>query len=374
MRGQGGVHGRLTCPAACDLQRRNCRTRNVGDAHIRALALDGPRVVHGGDGVPLTALELPGWVEFNAWRTGFSAHPFSASTSPDGPNVRAILYLDGRGRVRFPPNNPFIPVVFHSARQRPSGQTADWLRLAGRLAAEMKRRRLADAIVLPPDVTDVRPWQWAGFLVGVRYTYCLDFPMGPGLIDRETIRHCEKSVALGMTVERVADIGPVMECLAETETRREFSNGIDERTLRAAQQLLGPDSLRTYVCFDARGHAAAARVVAHLPGARAVALMAGSRTASLSRGANYLLWRHSLDDLSAAGATGLDLCGANLPSVAEFKSQWGGRLVPTYFVRSYSARAWAMFVAGWLGLRRYSSTPERDVPGGAVEHRSGGEP
>lgn len=300
----------------------------------------------------LTALELPGWVEFNEWRTGLKAHRFSLSITPDGPDVRTVLYLDRRGRIRFPPNNPFLPVVFRSARQRPSGRTADWLKVAGPLVEEMRQRRVLNATSLPPDVDDVRPWQWGGFLVGVRYTYCLDFPFDFGIVDRETRRQCEKATRLGMTVERVDAVDPVVECLAETEARKGFSHRIGVREMRVAQTLLGPDSLRMYVCFDSRGQPAAARVVVHVPETRAVALMAGSKTALLGGGANYLLYRHSLDDLSSAGATGLDLCGANIPSVAIFKSQWGGRLIPTYYVRDYTVRAGARFVADWLESRR----------------------
>lgn len=319
----------------------------------RAAALDGPSNVQvAEDPVSLTALELPGWVEFNVWRTGFKAHRFSHSITPDGPDVRAVLYLDRRGRIRFPPNNPYLPVVFRSARQRPSSRTSDWLKVARPLVEEMRQRRVVNGTSLPPDVDDVRPWQWGGFLVGVRYTYCLDFPFDFGLVDRETRRHCEKATRLGMTVERVDAVDPVIQCLAEVEARKGFSHGIGVREMRVAQNLLGSDSLRMYVCFDSQGRPAAARVIVHSPGTRAVALMAGTRTAMLAGGANYLLWRHSIDDLSSAGATGVDLTGANIQSVAMFKSQWGGRLVPTYFVRTYSLRAGARFVADWLKSRR----------------------
>ena len=75
--------------------------------------------------------------------------------------------------------------------------------------------------------------------------------------------------------------------------------------------------------------------------------MAGIRAAHLADGANYLLSRQSIEDLSLAGATGLDLCGANIEGVAAFKSQWGGSLVPTYGVRTYSLRAGARFLADW---------------------------
>ena len=299
----------------------------------------------------LTPLELPGWLEFNTWRTGLTAHRFSAAPG-GGPEIRAVFYVDRRGRLKLPPNNPFIPVVFRSARQRPSGRTAEWLRAAAPLVEEMRRRGVTNQLYLPPDVEDVRPWRWRGFLVGVRYTYCLDFPFDSVLVDRQTQRHGDKAMMLGMTVKQVTDVEPVVECLAETEARKGFSLGISVRELRVAHNLLGSDNLRMYVCFDREGRSAATRVVVHSPGTRAIAWMAGTIMAHRADGANHLVWRYSLEDLASAGATGIDLCGANIESVAAFKSQWGSRLVPTYTVRTYSARAGARFLADWFDTRR----------------------
>ena len=299
----------------------------------------------------LTPLELPGWLEFNTWRTGLTAHRFSAAPG-GGPEIRAVFYVDRRGRLKLPPNNPFIPIVFRSARQRPSGRTAEWLRAAAPLVEEMRRRGMAEPQYLPPDVDDVRPWRWRGFLVGVRYTYCLDFPFDPTHMSRETRRNCDKGARLGMTVEQVTDLEPVVECLAETEARKGFSLGIGLRELRVALSLLGPESLRMYVCFDAQGRAASTCVIVHEPGARAAGLMAGTRAANLAAGASPLLWRVAFDDLLSAGATGIDFCGADVESISTFKSRWGSHLMPTYTVRTYSARAGARFLADWIDSRR----------------------
>jgi hypothetical protein len=302
--------------------------------------------------VTLTPLELPGWLEFNTWRTGLEAHRFSAA--PDGgPEIRAVFYHDRRGRLKLPPTNPYIPIVFRSGRQRPSGRTAEWLRAAAPLVDEMRRRGITNQHCLPPDVEDVRPWRWGGFLVGVRYTYCLDFPFDPTLVDRSVSRNRNKAARLGMTVERVTDVEPVIECLAETEARKGFALGIGFRELSLAQSLLGPDSLRIYVCFDPLGRAAACEVVLHSPGARAAGWLAGTKTKDLGSGAGYLLRPFVFDDLASAGATGLDLCGANIEPVAAFKSQWGPHLVPTYTVRTYSARAAARFLTDWLDSGRH---------------------
>jgi hypothetical protein len=298
--------------------------------------------------VLLTPLELPGWVEFNTWRTGLKALAFAHAPAPGGPEIRAILYLDRRGRVRCPINNPFLPVAFSSPRHSPSGRTADWLAVAAPLVDEMKRRGVVNATALPPDVEDVRPWGWRGFRIGVGYTYLLDLPFDPGRADRGARRNAEKAARLGMRVERVRDADLVAECLTETESRKNFSHRLGPRELRAADDLLGPDSLRMYACLDRDGQAAGAYIVVHSPGTRAVAWQAGTKTAFLPSGAGHLLQRHVLDDLSAAGATGVDFGATDDRQLARFKASWGFRLTPTFNVRSYSGRAAARFVKDWF--------------------------
>jgi len=300
----------------------------------------------------LTPLELPGWLEFNTWRTGLEARRFSFALAPNGPEIRAVLYLDRRGRVTMPPNNPYLPIAFESARQGNSSKTAEWLRAAAPLVEDMRMRGVTNGIAFPPDVDDVRPWSWRGFLVGVRYSYYLDFPFDPALMNRSTRRLLAQSTDLAMSVDRVADVSQVVDCLADTEARQRFSSSLGLRELEMARNLLGPDNLRMYACFDREGQPAAAAVVVHAPGARAIGWLQGMKWTHRADGAVHLLWRHVFEDLASEGATGIDLCGANIESVATFKSHWGARLIPFYTVRTFSVRAGARFVADWRRWRQ----------------------
>lgn len=316
-------------------------------------ARDPPSGIQGPERpVSLTPLELPGWVEFNVWRTGYVARSFAFSPTSNGPEVRAVLYLDRRGRVRVPFSNPFLPVVFRSGRKNSSGRTAEWLNGAEPLVREMKERGVVNATSLPPDIDDVRPWIWHGFQVGVRYTYVLDFPFDPASADRNVRRNSDKASKLDMTVERVRDVNLVVDCLTETESRKGFSHHLGARELREADNLLGPDNLRMYVCFDRERGASSSCIVIHAPGAPAIAWVAGTKTSLLPSGASHLLWREVIADLADAGATGLDFCGANIGPVANFKSGWNPRLAPAYHVRTYSIRAGARFIAEWRDSRR----------------------
>jgi hypothetical protein len=215
----------------------------------------------------------------------------------------------------------------------------------------MAERGFANQIRLPPEIDDVRPWSWKNFLVGVFYTYCLDFPFDLSLVDPDARRLADKSERLGMTVERVEDVDVVFECLRASEERKGFSYGVDASQLRVVQGLLGSDALRMYVCFDPEGKPATATVFVHAPGSRAIEWMAGTKTSPLTDGASCLLNRFFLTDLAAAGASGVDSVGANIEKVAMFKAQWGGRLLPTYSVRTHSVRAGARFLADWRAAR-----------------------
>lgn len=297
-----------------------------------------------------TPVELPGWVEFNAWRTGLTPYQF-ASSGP-GAQVRAILYLDRRGRVRLPDLATYLPVSFETQRQRPSSRTADWLEASAPLVEQMKQRAVPQLVYLPPSIDDVRPWQWRGFLVSVDYTYQIDFPFDPTLMVPSHRNSVEKAARLGMSVRRVDDVDPVVECLVESASRVGYPLVIRHDELRGALRLLGSDSLRMYTCFDKEGRPASSCVVVHAPGNLALAWLAGTRSASLGDGANHLLWRVAFDDLESAGASGVDWGGPNSRTLAEFKARWGSRLVPIYSIRTYSTRAGARFLADWIDFRR----------------------
>lgn len=311
---------------------------------------------------PLTPLELPAWTEFNAWRTGLRVERFLAAPA-GGRQIRAVLYIDRRGHVMIPPNNPYLPLVFESSRPHPSGRTAEWFATAEPLVDAMEGHGVANAITFPPEVTDVRPWQWRRFLVGVRYTYYLDFPFDPTIMDRSARRQTNRAASLGLRTERVTAIDPVIDCLTATEARQGFSHRVGGRELSTARSLLGDENLRMYVGYEADGRPASAMVVLHAPGARTIGWLTGTRADALASGTVHLLWRTAFDDLAAAGATGIDLCGANIPSIAAFKSHWGARLLPFFAIRSYSLRAGARFLADWLGPGRRPRGS--DGPGGA---------
>jgi len=129
----------------------------------------------------------------------------------------------------------------------------DWVELVEPIVDDMRRRGVPNAMHLPPEVDDIRPWQWAGFVIGVDYTYYVDLPFEQNAVSSNVRRNCTKAEKAGLHVRRVtdvADLGNVMACLKETEERGGFSWGLDARLLALALDLLGAEHLR--ICLFRR--------------------------------------------------------------------------------------------------------------------------
>jgi hypothetical protein len=290
-------------------------------------------------------LFLPGWLAFN--REKWGAEPVTLRLERDPanpPRLESVIYLDRKQRVWLPPLNYYLPVAFTpTPTQSGPSRYRQWLEMTERLAGEMGERGLHDRVALPPEVADVRAWQWAGFRVSARYTFYLDLPYDTAQLDAATRKNIVKGQKNGFRDERTTDMDAVMACLEETELRQGFRHRLDATDLVMLRELMGDEHLRAYVCYAPNGEPAATKVVLHRPGGRAVVWLSGTRAEYLSACATQLQFLHVLEDLHAAGAVGCDFAGANLPGVALSKSKWGGTLVPFFTVES----------PGLMGLARY---------------------
>jgi hypothetical protein len=303
-----------------------------------------------------TPLMLDSWAEFNRRKWGVTPlrlrYPAEPST---GASLEALLYLNRAGKIYHPPRNPYLPVRFRSTptdfAHRISSQ---WLDLSTELAAEMKRRDLENTVTLVPGVADIRPWTWAGFRGGVRYTYVLPLPLIGGLDSSigSTIRKAEKA---GYTVERTNDMDAVMSCILETEERNEFEHGLTADDLRLALSLMGEDHFRAFIGHDKNGEPASAAVNLHIAGGTTIGWIGGSRTAHLRSGIVFLLEQLMIKDAIEGGALAYDLAGANMRTIAASKAGWGSPVTPYYQLESYSVRRLARWARDWWHFRR----PER---------------
>jgi hypothetical protein len=284
-------------------------------------------------------LLLEEWAEFNRRRWQVEPRRLTLGQASGGARLDAVLYVDRRGRVWQPPRNVYLPIAFQAAPDAGASRTArQWTELSKELAAHMLETGTSNTVTFPPEVSDVRAWQWAGFQAGVKYTYYQDFPYELAMANqsaRSRIRKAQKAGYMCRAADSAAD---VMACLNETQKRSAFDYGLSLAQLEAAQELIGSQHLRCYAAYDSCARPAAAYVTLHNEGGYALAWIIATRTAHLPSGVTQLLHHYVVQDLQDAGAAGLDLVGANMESIAAAKASWGPRLVPYYSVQQYTAR------------------------------------
>jgi hypothetical protein len=316
---------------------------------------DGPRLVQPTVTEPVPSpLFLDSVLKFTHERWGLIPEQVQHSEAgAELPMVRAVLYTNRKGRITSPRLSPYIPVHFESTPTQSIARIdRQWQDVGTLLAEDMRSRGLASVISLAPEVKDVRPWQWAGFTVEVRFVIHIPLPLNESLTDTSTRKKASKAARDGYTVTQTTRMEEVIACLKSTQDRQDFRLDLTEADLNAGLAIMGPDTFRTYVCYDPHGEPAAARVLLHHPGTRAIDWAGGVNSAHLTAGANQLLIREMLNDLAGSGATSFDFSDATLPSVAAMKANWGGKLVPVYAVDGGRARALARHARDYWQLRR----------------------
>jgi len=301
---------------------------------------------------------LEGWLEFNRYKWGLK--PVKVQLTEDEkelPAIEAVLYLDRRGRIVQPPLNPYLPIAFHpTPTDKITRLYRQWQSMSKLLAEEFVKRKVKGSIAFPPEVIDVRQWQWSGFLAQVRYTFFIDLPYNLGLADHSVRKQVNKARRVGFICQIGTKdmLSEVIACLAETEVRQRFSYRLDVKDLELALNLLGEETFRIYVCRSSSGEVASARIILSAPGLRAIDWVAGTKKQFLSSGATQLVISYALTDLAEQGAKGFDFAGANLPTVSAAKTVWAGKLVPYYVVRPLNLRT-----LGVLGLRIWQQIRRR---------------
>jgi hypothetical protein len=282
-------------------------------------------------------LLLEGWIEYNKIKWGVT--PLDVSWSYDGkerPNINAVFYLDKKGKIVHPPLNPYIGLEFQSTSTKKTYSIYNqWQKASDFLSKKMKDSNLATMIMFPPGIEDMRSWVWDRFLVGVKYTYVLNFPYAISEAQSEVRTNIRKAIKNGFVAERSNSLDHVYECLLSTEKRKDFSHQLTLDDLRLLHELLGEDHLRSYVCYAPNGEVASASICIYCDNGYAIGWVRGTKEEYLNSGTAMYLDQIIIDDLQDSKAKGIDFCGANIRSVEKAKRQWGAELVPFYSIEKF---------------------------------------
>jgi len=302
----------------------------------------------------LSPLFLDGWLELNHLK--WNLEPKIVEFREDNkelPLLKAVLYYDNKGRIKMPPRNPYLPVEFQSTPTESLSKLGrQWLAVSSMMVEELYRRGLRGTIALSPNITDMRPFQWHGFHVQVRYTFYLDTPVNENQVDYAVRKQIKKASKNGLTCSDIVSPEAIIECLKDTEDRQGFFYGLSVADIRMAKELLGEEHFRCYGCYVSSGEIASARIVLHSPGSRAIDWVAGTKREFLNSGATQAVIAFALEDLASRGAAGFDFAGANISNVAAAKATWGGPLVPYYTLSSPSVRGMMKYALDLLKYHR----------------------
>jgi len=296
---------------------------------------------------------LTRWADFNHLKWGCSANIVKFQNSDSNAYIESLFFFNQKGKLFLPPLNPFHPTFFHpTPTDKPYRINQQWRQLSHQMIEEIIRHGGSASFVLPPDITDIRPFLWRGFKANVKYTYHLKLPYSLEQASTEIRSKIKKATQTGYRSALTQDMNEIFPCLIATENRKGFHHDLTLSDLQLAQQLLGHDNFRCYVCYSPEGEAVSASIIIVMNEDWSFGWAAGSKTNHLTKGVVQQSQHFAFEDLTRIGIHNVDLVGANLPSVASSKSGWGGELVPYYQVRLPVFKETLRSCRNWLNSRK----------------------
>ncbi|MCR8641084.1 GNAT family N-acetyltransferase [Paenibacillus sp. N1-5-1-14] len=295
-----------------------------------------------------------GWATFNEVKWGVTSKRINlVGYDTDQPSMHAMLFLNKEGRIVRPPMNPYLPIQFKgTSTSNVFRLNSQWLSLCKPLLQEFSQHQFSNTIFLPPHIQDIRPWQWAGLRTSVRYTYIIEFPYHIQQADATVRQKIKKAHKNGYIMERSTNMEHVFACLEETEAHQNFKHQITLEDLKLAYSLLGDKHFLAYVAYAPNGEPASAEIILYTPDGFGYGWACGNKREHLKYGTQFALTSYAIDDLKAMGAKGLDMCGANIPSVAQTKMSWGTPIAPYYTVDNFSIQTLTKWSRDWFRYAR----------------------
>lgn len=217
------------------------------------------------------------------------------------------------------------------ADSHPAGATSEHLEVSAALIGARQKQLRNWSLLLSPAITDVRPWIWTRWDVRPRYTYVLDVskPLNVSATVRPRLR---KAAEAGMTLHGEWDLDALWSVFADTQGRQGFGVRLTRESFsRLAQSLHAGGLARMEIARAADGEPAAGHILLAVPGtSTAFQWVAGTHSRYFKSGVSAWQTVESATELGRRGFQAWDLCGADLASVARFKSDLGAELVVYY--------------------------------------------
>lgn len=209
----------------------------------------------------------------------------------------------------------------------PSSLTFEHIQVTQLLTDALRGEYRKISLLLSPTIDDVRPWTWAGWRAIPRYTYRLDLSRDLRAAD-SVRRHVRKCDAAGYTHTLDWDLDRFWPIFEATRGRQGFGMRFGRESFFGLADALRAAGIAWMVTgLSPGGVPAASQIVLSIPGtAGAFMWTAGTRPDQLASGVSAWLMMRIAAEARARGHGFWDLCGADYPSIARFKSELGGDL------------------------------------------------
>jgi hypothetical protein len=260
--------------------------------------------------------------------------------------------MGGRWHLGLPLASYNSFVYRPSASSHPESVTQEHLEVSRALIQATHGRLKNWDLMLVPSITDVRPWLWSGWTARPRYTYVLDLSR-PLPVSHAVRKHLRKCQDAGMKLDGEWNLDALCAVFDATQERKGFGLRLTaDRFRRFAGELHEAGLASMQVAHAADGEPAAGHVLLAVPGTDACFhWVVGTHSRYLTSGVSAWLMVETAAEMARRGFRSWDLCGADFPSIARFKSNLGGTLVPYFQVEAPRGTVDAAYAALKRALR-----------------------
>lgn len=251
--------------------------------------------------------------------------------------VRRIGWLALAGH---PPLTPYLGPVIRVTEMKPVTELSYRKRAYSALARYLRSMFHRITFRLPPEVIDLQPFMWSGFVAGVGYTYRVKLDgldsvwQSMDVSRRNDIRRAQQD---GLRVCSDASVDEVID-VAEASFRRQGLRGTFRHAARQYDQVLRRlGRCRGFIIKDATGNPLAAAYIVW-DKKRAYYVLGGYAEKYRHHGAGPLaLWESMRFAREEASLGEFDFEGSMVPPIESYFRKFGGILTP-YYTLTWSAR------------------------------------
>jgi len=212
-------------------------------------------------------------------------------------------------------------------------------------------------LICHPNLLDIRSFLWSKWASSARYTYLLDLTDMRRVKEqssRDIARQFRKAEKAGFYVKQSGQFEEFVSMWKASLSRQSATIPLTEGSLVRLLHVLTDKGCRSelHLAYDSAGDLVAGNVFL-IDGDQAFYWLGGARPDYLSSGANQLVFWQVLDHLHQERVRRVDFVGADHPSIARYKSTFGGDLCPHFVVAKTSSKTRGLdLLSRVTGLRR----------------------